>query len=553
MSLEDRRALKTMEGSMQHENGHYTIKLPWRDKESWPSQPLSPEVDADDTEVKKEITVNATSSNLDGLLSRYSDWTKLRRAVAWLLRFKSHCRRLYLKHNVECGAGDLTVEELQTADNAIWSQVQRSCFNEELGALTRGQQVRKSSRLASLNPTMHDGLIRAQGRVTSILPSQQPIVLPNDHHVTKLLILDYHKNLGHVGIQQVLASIREKYWIIKGHATVKKVIAPCVTCKRLRGLTRSQQMAPLREEQTTPDMPPFTFVGVDYFGPMKVKIGGTTSKRYGCLFTCLNTRAVHIEVTHSLSTDSFISAFHRFTSRRGCPQKVFSDNGTNLVSGAEELRKSIRKWNQSRLRRHFTQSDIEWHFNPPNASHMGGAWERLIRSTRTILKALAGEQLLNDEQLITLMTETEKIMNDRPLTPVSSDPRDPPALTPNMLLLMKSNQCLPPGLYKKEDLYAKRWWRQVQYLADIFWKRWLREYLPALQKRQKWQRKTTDLRKGDVVLVATENVPRGQWPLARVSDVNVGRDGLIRSCVVRSQFSQLTRPVTKLCLLESAV
>ena len=93
----------------------------------------------------------------------------------------------------------------------------------------------------------------------------------------------------------------------------------------------------------------------------------------------------------------------------------------------------------------------------------------------------------------------------------------------------------------------------MQYLADIFWKRWLREYLSALQKRQKWQRKTTDLRKGDVVLVATENVPRGQWPLARVSDVNVGRDGFIRSCVVRTHYSQLTRPVTKLCLLESAV
>ena len=180
-------------------------------------------------------------------------------------------------------------------------------------------------------------------------------------------------------------------------------------------------------------------------------------------------------------------------------------------------------------------------------------WERLIRATKIILKSIIKEQLLNDEQLLTLMTETEKIINDRPLTPVSCDPRDPPALTPNTLLLMKSNRCLHVGIFKKQDVYAKRWWKQVQYLANIFWKRWLREYLPLLQKRQKWQRKTTDLKKDDVVLVATDNVPRGQWPLARVVDVKVGRDGLIRSCVVRTQFTQLVRPITKLCLLESSV
>ena len=209
----------------------------------------------------------------------------------------------------------------------------------------------------------------------------------------------------------------------------------------------------------------------------------------------------------------FVSVFQRFTSSRGLPRNVFSDNGTNLVSGENELRKSIREWNQSKISRHFTQNEIEWHFNPPNASHMGGAWERLIRATKIILKSLIREQLLNDEQLLTLMTETEKILNDRPLTPVSCDPRDPLALTPNTLLLMKSNHCLPVGIFKKQDVYAKRWWKQVQYLANIFWKRWLRGYLPLLQKRQKWQRKTTDLKKDDVVLVATDNVPRGQWPM----------------------------------------
>lgn len=301
----------------------------------------------------------------------------------------------------------------------------------------------------------------------------------------------------------------------------------------------------------TPDKPPFVFVGIDYFGPLMVKTGHTHEKRYGCLFTCLTTRAVHIEVAQSLSTDSFIAAFQRFTSRRGVQEKVYRDNGTNLVSGESELRKSIQRWNQSKIGQHMTQHEIEWHFNQHYASHMGGAWERIIRSTRTILKALVKEQLLNDEQLLTLIAEVEKIMNDRPITQVSSDPNDPPALTPSMLLLMKSNCSIPQGVFRKEDVYAKRWWKQIQYLVNMFWRRWLREYLPALLTRQKWQRPTKDLCIDDVVLVADENLPRGQWPFGRVINVNVVRNGRVRSCVIKSRNSHLVRPVTKLCLLEN--
>ena len=98
------------------------------------------------------------------------------------------------------------------------------------------------------------------------------------------------------------------------------------------------------------------------------------------------------------------------------------------------------------------QREIEWHFNPPSASHMGGVLERMVRSTRTILKALAREQLLTNEQLQTLMAEGERIMNDRPITPVISDPKDPPALIPTMLLLMESNSCIPSGVFVKENL-----------------------------------------------------------------------------------------------------
>ena len=200
----------------------------------------------------------------------------------------------------------------------------------------------------------------------------------------------------------------------------------------------------------------------------------------------------------------------------------------------------------------MSHKNVEWTFNPPYASHRGGVWERMIRETRKILKGLVNEQLLTDEQLLTFMAEAERIINDRPITPVSNDPRDPPALTPNMLLLMKSNSAIPQGIFNERDVYAKRWWRQVQYLADVFWRRWLKEYLPTLQHRQKWQKEQPDLKVNDVVIVSDDSVPRGQWPLGRVLDVVRSRDGLIRSCVVKTKSAEFLRPITKLCLLECA-
>lgn len=344
------------------------------------------------------------------LMNHYSDWIKLKRAVAWLLRFKTYCRGRYLSQNVTCSTEELTLSEIQTATHVILCYVQENSFKDELKALRAEHPVKKSSCIVSLNPKYEDGLIKTDGRVIN----HNRILLPSNHHVTRLVIRLYHENLGHTGTQNVLAEIRKKYWIVNGHSSVKKVVTSCFTCRRQQGLPNCQQMAPLLEEQTTPDKPPFTFVGIDYFGPMTVKVGRVHSKRYGCLFTCLTSRAVHIEIAHSLSTDSFLSAFQRFTSRRGTPQKVFSDNGTNLVGGERELKRSIQEWNQSKLNRYMTQKEIDWHFNPPYSSHMGGAWERLIRSIRTILKALVKEQLLNDEQLLTFMAETEKILNDRP-------------------------------------------------------------------------------------------------------------------------------------------
>ena len=143
--------------------------------------------------------------------------------------------------------------------------------------------------------------------------------------------------------------------------------------------------------QRTAYEPPFTSVGVDYFGPLEVKQGRSRVKRYGCIFTCLNVPAVHIEIAHSLNTDSMINALRRFTSVRGYPKEIRSDCGTNFTKADKELKARIKEWNHQKIGNFCAQKGIEWNFNPPEASHMGGAWERMISSVRQILRALQKE------------------------------------------------------------------------------------------------------------------------------------------------------------------
>ena len=173
-------------------------------------------------------------------------------------------------------------------------------------------------------------------------------------------------------------------------------------------------MAPLPSARVAPTDPLFTHVGVDYFGPLFVKQGRSQVKRYGCLFTWLTMRAVHIEVAHTLEADSFICTYQRFVSHRGKPKEIYSDNGTNFTGAERELREALERLDHAKIYNSLRSNDVQWSFNPPEASHQGGIWERMIRSIRKILDALLKEQLVNDETLSTLLCEVERNLNDRP-------------------------------------------------------------------------------------------------------------------------------------------
>ncbi|XP_070546549.1 uncharacterized protein [Ptychodera flava] len=310
-------------------------------------------------------------------------------------------------------------------------------------------------------------------------------------------------------------------------------------------------MADLPADRVQPHQPPFTNVGVDYFGPIEVKIKRSSVKRYGVIFTCLAVRAVHIEVADSLSTDSFINALRRFIARRGPVKMIRSDNGTNFVGARRILQEEIDKWNQQKIQDNLLQDNIEWKFNPPYGSHFGGVWERQIRTVRQLLLSLVKQQQLTDESLRTFLCEVEHTINCRPITKSSDDVKDLDALTPSMLLNMKG-AALSPGPFERNDMYAVHRWKQVQYLSDLFWKRWIKEYLPSLQERQKWFKVKRNLEVGDVVLVKDENTARNVWPLGRVIKIMPDGKGLVRRVMVKTKNSVLERPYDKLCVLLEA-
>ena len=172
---------------------------------------------------------------------------------------------------------------------------------------------------------------------------------------------------------------------------------------------------------------------------------------------------------------------------------------------------------------------------------MGGAWERMMRSVRQILRALLKKQIVSDEILSTVIAEVVNILNSRPLTRNSNSSQDEQLLTPNHLLLLRPCASLPPGVFSKDDSKCSRSWRQAQYLANVFWRRWTREYLPTLQERKKWNQTRRNLKVGGLVLLTDESFPRGKWPLGRVLEVFESRNGLVRSVKIKTSSTVATR------------
>uniref|UniRef100_A0A8D9BE06 Integrase catalytic domain-containing protein n=1 Tax=Cacopsylla melanoneura TaxID=428564 RepID=A0A8D9BE06_9HEMI len=485
------------------------------------------------------------SFELLDLSGKFSSWMKLLRSIVYVLRL---VKVLPIKPVIE-------LTDLDSAESRLVMEVQLKHFPELFKNITSG-----SHQLRKLDPFVSDGIIRVGGRLTNSnleFEQRHPILLPKNDPIVTLIIQHYHRTNLHTGTHLLLTLIRQKYWIISARSQVKKHVNKCNHCFRISPKPSFPKMGDLPECRVN-ESKPFLHTGVDYCGPFSVTmISGrgikSSKKAYVCLFICLTTKAVHIELASDLSTETFLNAFKRFISRRGSCRFMYSDCGTNFI-GAKHALDELYNFLQSS---HFEKSiqnelnltRVVWKTNPPLAPHMGGIWESQMRPIKSHLMKVVGTQILTFEELSTVLIQIEALLNSRPLCKLSSDVSEVSALTPAHFLLAEPVRWLPAKDVSMSNVNRLSRYELLDQLVQSYWARWSREYLTTLQVRDKWTTNKGDLNVGDTVILIQDNLPVLQWPLGIVQDVFPGRDGITRVAVVKTKSGIFKRPVVKLCKL----
>lgn len=308
-------------------------------------------------------------------------------------------------------------------------------------------------------------------------------------------------------------------------------------------------------QQRKEKSPPFSTVGVDFFGPFTIR--GEVQKRvrgkcYGVIFVCFTSRAVHVDVSKDYSTDRFLQVLRRFASIRGWPSKLYSDCGTQLVAASKELKEAITGLDWDALRRYGVQHRIEWNFAPADAPWMNGVTEALVKSAKKALNGAIGDQVMDFSELQTVMFEAAQIVNQRPIGRHPTSPDDGSYLCPNDLLLGRASPEVPQGPFKERvsDRYRLDF---IQKIVEGFWKKWTRDYFPGLIVRSKWHVERRNVKKGDVVLVQDSNALRGEWKLGIVTDVHPSHDDKVRRVTVSYKHQRQGEAAARYTSIERAV
>ncbi|XP_066597118.1 uncharacterized protein [Prorops nasuta] len=480
---------------------------------------------------------------------KFSSFEKIIRIVAYCLRF---ClKRKYV--------GRLTIEEINKAETRVLKLIQQSSFAEEITRINRSKDYSKGP-LVALCPFIDDsGLIRVGGRLKKSKLSfsvRHPILLPSRHPITDIIIRDIHNQNHHSGIQTTLSILRQRFWITDGKNQIRKIVRNCVKCTRFRAECFNYKMADLPKVRLT-DARPFNHVGIDYCGPFYLKErkfrNRTKIKTYVCVFICMVTRAVHLEVVSDMTTTAFLASLKRFASRRGFPQRIYSDNGQNFVGAKNELHDLYQLLKnesfQSSIQQYTITKRIQWQFTTPLSPHFGGLWEAAVKVFKHHLKRVVGLQLYTYEDFTTLTTEIEAIMNSRPICSLSSDPNDPIALTPAHFLIGEPLTVLPERDVTSIPQNRLSSWKLIVQAKQHFWQRWYLEYLHELQQRQKWTQNQENVKVGTIVLLKDKGLPCMQWSLGRVIELIPSDDGIVRSVKVKTSSTTLKRCVKMLCPL----
>ncbi|XP_068723639.1 uncharacterized protein [Montipora capricornis] len=409
-----------------------------------------------------------------------------------------------------------------------------------------------------------NGIVRCKRRIANAdLPYETrfPALLPRDHHISTLLVRQAHERVHHSKVAATLAQLRMRFWIVRGRQFVKKITS---RCRRYEGRGFKIPPPPDLPEFRFSQKPAFTYVGVDYAGPLYIREPNcsTTKKVYILFFTCFSTRAVHQELATDLSADVFIRRLRRFTARRSLAEISVSDNAKTFKSAAKALQKVFSYPSVNRV---LENRSISWKFNMDRAPWWGGFFERMIQNVKRSLRKTLRNAKLDYDELHTILVEVEGTLNSRPVTFVSSDDVEEP-LTPFHLIYGRGILSLPDVTRNREaslsqavssdDMPRRR--KYLQLLLEHFWKSWSREYVTELRNlhRQKSRpEKSISISVGDVVTLFEDNLPRSQWRLGRVEQLIPSSDDNCRAAVVRvitktGRPGTVKRPIQKLFPLE---
>lgn len=528
-----------------------------QDESNWPTETPS---ETDDKSIEEEIRpkfvgITFKKDNNLFLFNRFSQYSRLRRAAAWVQRFISNVSAKRLK--TQRTSGELTVPEIDDAELLLCRLVQASAYEEEIAALTKHRPISASSKIITLMPYLDDKeIIRISGRTDAALDihlpasAKKPILLPKSHAFTNLIINYYHRRMHHQNDDAVTGAIREKFWIPHLRVIVRSSRLKCRQCKLRTVRPLPPVMGQLPIDRLTPHVRPFTFTGLDFFGPLFVTVGRRQEKRWAALFTCLTIRAVHIELAADLSADACLVCVRNFANIRGVPTRIRSDNGTNFIAASKVVRDCPDFFDDVKMRRELSNIGIDWVFNSPGHPEAGGCWERLVQSIKRVLVITLNETAPRVETLRSYLIEAANIVNSRPLTHVPVSPTDESPITPNHFLIGGPSSTTVPIALDEKVWCLRKQWRIAQHLSNCFWSQWIRSYLPELTRRTKWHTEQPAIQIGDLVLVCDSNQSRNEWRRGRIIAVFPGPDGRIRNVEVKTNDGILRRPVSRCAILD---
>ncbi|XP_044573624.1 uncharacterized protein LOC123257752 [Drosophila ananassae] len=371
---------------------------------------------------------------------RFSSFSRLVRRFA----------RRYRKQRSELEEYRLTAMECEAVENLLVRQAQLESFPDEMGSAERETQAEHQLERDS----------RVDAALSESYSARRPVILSHRHSLTEMIVRHFHAQIKHQNVDATIAQIRKRFCVTKMRRVLKQLISSCNVWKLPWTRLMPPIMGPLPEDRLEAGRWAFKHTGLDYFGPLLVTVARHREKLWVALFTCLTTRAIHLELAHDLSTDSCIIAIRNFVCRRGPVRKLRSDNGTNFVGADRESRRFGDVFETERIQSELSNRSIEWVFNSKSNPSEGGVWERMVQCVKRVLRHTLKEVTPRDHVLESLLIEAENIVISRPLTHLSVDADQESPLMPNDLLNGAANLPGTPGLdaeLPKEGSTRKQW------------------------------------------------------------------------------------------------